>query len=221
MGPNMLAEYLTLAPEQSLALVPATEPAPTRLVDVHPEFAGFDKLSAQEVERAVAGEGKDHRLAKNMLDLYMPEARIYDESRIAKRQFLPYVPSDTAVLRGLTVYADALAGGPTICQEPTRIVLASASPEPDGQFRWQKNREIPSADVQEAAFSERVTFEGAVSKNPMLTCYGLQAMFPLSSVAKARASALKGEFFVIAFFGSNPGPVHKLTLKEQAKLGLQ
>ncbi len=179
-----------------------------------------DELTAQEVEMALSGKGKDHWVyIQDMglmaaqgnqvpaITLYMPEAVLAIRAGAAKRQFTQYEPSAEDKRRSLTVVAQGYAGETIVegCTSITRIVLLS---DPSG------------GTVEEAYLSEPLDETWRNNFGATNSCQELRAKFSLDSVRKVKAAAPHGEFLVAVFAGTINTKMYKIKHKHQSKLGL-
>src|SRR5690348_5810701 len=118
----------------------AVPPAPRALIIAQATSADPNQLSAQEIQRAIHGEGKDHWIEIEDMGLtaahgagtpkillFMPEAVLAMKSESAKKQFLAYDPTDEEKRRSLTTSAHGFVGKTARegCASITRVILLS------------------------------------------------------------------------------------------------
>lgn len=134
IGPKKLAESIALAPGEVINSAPATGVAgdnPPTAIDA------VDRLSDEEVNSAVKGNGENHWLEIDdagllatqgaqvpSITLLMPEALIAIRSQSAKKQFLQYEPTDEDRQRALAIFArgfvsNTIQGGCQSTQQAT------------------------------------------------------------------------------------------------------
>jgi hypothetical protein len=221
--PRRVSQYFELADGETLA----TQPAPsTNRVDSKPTTASptdsVEILSDEEVKSVLAGNGRDRWVRIDdaglmaaqgawgtlpHIILFMPDALIAARSEQARKQFLPYQPTEEDRKRSLTVFAQGYIGKTYQegCQSITRVVLLSS----------------PSGGVVEEAYdSESGTESWANAYGATNQCGWLRAKFSLATVGKVRAAAKDSEFYVAVFAGSANTKTYKIKHKHQAKLGL-
>jgi hypothetical protein len=223
--PTRLSDHIELAEgetlpqsssQQNVVVQPSTAPP-------NQTPAAAETLSKEEITAAIQGSGKNHWVriddaglmaaqgAMGTLPhivLFMPEATIAAAHEEARKQFLPYAPSDEDVKRSLTVLAQGYVGNTYQegCASITRVVLLS---DPTGSV------------VEESYLSEPGTEAWANGFGATNYCQWLKAKFSLESVRRIRASAKDGEFFIAVFAGGQNTKTYKIKHKHQAKLGLE
>jgi hypothetical protein len=118
ISPKNLANYIELAPGETLGPAPASLATPTIPVAASSTTAAAAELSDEEVKAALEGKGGNDWVA--ILDgdlgaysgaqvpeitLYLPQAILAMQNASAKRQYLSYVPSHEDRENALTVFA--------------------------------------------------------------------------------------------------------------------
>ncbi|HXR75796.1 MAG TPA: hypothetical protein VN737_07470 [Bryobacteraceae bacterium] len=223
--PSLLANYFELEGEP---VSEHPEPASTAR-DVHSIHSGnigiqpqvADELSDEEVNMAIQGEGRAHRVSiEDMgllaaqgarvprISIYMPEALLALKSDSAKGQFQQYTPSEEDRRRSVTIVASGYVGETIAdgCNSITRVVLVS---DPSGR------------SVQEAYLSGPVEETWRNAFGGTAYCQSLTAKFTLEGVRKVQSAAPNGEFFVAVFAGDVNTKMYKIKRKHQIKLGLK
>ncbi len=231
--PSMLPSYLEVIPDlaasSSIAATSDSSASPSPVNPISPATATTDlaispadMLSDDQVQLALAGNGKSHAVAIMdggagspsltphiaSITLFMPEAVLAMQSASAKLQFIKYVPSDEEKRKSLMIQAHGSAGS-TIqegCTSVTRVVLLS---DPSGHVMKEAYFSEPSAQVWKNGF-------GATNE-----CDDLTAKFSLKDVQQVKGAASNGEFFVAVFSGTVNTKTYKVKSKHQSKLGLK
>jgi hypothetical protein len=211
----VLAATLLFASAATLAVLPT----PRALIIAQAAPADPNQLSAQEVQRAIYGEGKDHWIEIEDMGLtsangsgtpkillFMPEAVLAMKSESAKKQFLAYEPTDEEKRRSLTISAHGFVGKTLRegCASITRVILLS---------------DASGAVVKEAYLSEPLA-ETRQNGARAAHCQALRTKFTLDDVQKVKAAAPDGEFLVAVFSGAVNTKMYKIKKKHQSKLGL-
>jgi hypothetical protein len=219
IGPKKLAEYIELAPGQTLEPVaPGAAASP-----VAPESVTqpVSEISNEEVSSALSGHGKDHWVRIDdmglmaaqgvqapSVTLFLPDALIAMRNESAKKQYIKYEPTQedrqnvlTAVAEGFV--AETVQGG---CTSITRIILLS---DQSGNV------------VKEAYFSEPLGEAWRNAYGASNYCQALRAKFSLEDVQQVRAAAQDHEFYIAVFSGSTMTKMYKVKNKHQSKLGLK
>jgi hypothetical protein len=181
--------------------------------------AGSNQLSPEEIQRALHGEGKDHWLEIEDMDLtaahgsgtprillFMPEAVLASQSESAKKQFVSYEPTSEEKRRSLMISAHGFVGKKARegCTSVTRVILLSDS---------------AGGVVKEAYLSEPLN-ETRQNGARAAHCQALRTKFTLDDVQQVKAAAPDGEFLVAVFSGTVNTKMYKIKKKHQAKLGL-
>jgi hypothetical protein len=220
--PSLLANYLELAeqPQSTPAVSPAgaSDSPPKQLPTPVTQTQLADELSAEQVQLALSGKGKDHWvLIQDMglmaaqgnqvpaITLYMPEAVLAMRAESAKKQFTQYAPAEEDKRRSLMIVAQGYAGKTITegCTSITRVVLLS---DPSGGI------------VEEAYLSEPLDETWRNSFGATNSCQSLRTKFSLDSVNKVRAAAPNGEFLIAVFAGTVNTKMYKIKHKHQSKL---
>jgi hypothetical protein len=183
--------------------------------------AGPNQLSAEEVQRAIHGEGKDHWIEIEDMGLtaahgsgtprillFMPEAVLAMQSESAKKQFISYEPTSEEKRRSMTIVAHGFVGKTARegCSPMTRVALLS---------------DASGGLVKEAYFSEPLQETRNNGARNAPHCQALRTRFTLDDVQKVKAAAPDGEFLVAVFSGAVNTKMYKIKKKHQSKLGLQ
>jgi|SRR5579864_40083 len=211
-----LAAAFLFASAATLAVLPT----PRALMIAQAAPADPNQLSAQEIQRAIHGEGKDHWIEIEDMGvttangsgtpkvlLFMPEAVLAMKSESAKKQFLAYEPTDEEKRRSLTISAHGFVGKTLRegCASITRVILLS---------------DASGAVVKEAYLSEPLA-ETRQNGARAAHCQALRTKFTLLDVQTVKAAAPDGEFLVAVFSGAVNTKMYKIKKKHQAKLGLR
>jgi hypothetical protein len=182
--------------------------------------AGSNQLSPEEIQRALHGEGKDHWIEIEDMDLtaahgsgtprillFMPEAVLASQNESAKKQFVSYEPTSEEKQRSLMISAHGFVGKTARegCTSVTRVILLS---DPSGGV------------VKEAYLSEPLN-ETRQNGARAAHCQALRTKFTLDDVQQVKAAAPDGEFLVAVFSGTVNTKMYKIKKKHLAKLGLQ
>jgi hypothetical protein len=219
-GPKKLAEYIELAPGQTLEPV---APGIAAASSVPPELVTQPdgEISNEEVSSALTGYGKDHWVRIDdmglmaaqgvqapSVTLFLPDALIAMRSGSAKKQYIKYEPTQEDRQNALTVVAEGFVAETVqgACTSITRIILLS---DQSGNV------------VKEAYFSDPLgeTWRNAYGASNY--CQALRAKFSLEDVQQVRAAAQDHEFYIAVFSGSTMTKMYKVKHKHQSKLGLK
>jgi len=197
----------------------AVLPGPPALTIAQAAPGDPNQLSAQEIQRAIHGEGKDHWIEIEDMGLtaahgagtpkillFMPEAVLAMQSESARNQFISYDPTSEETRRSIMIVAHGFVGKTARegCASITRVALLS---------------DASGAVVKEAYLSEPLR-EARQNGARAAHCQALRTKFTLDDVQKVKAAAPDGEFLVAVFSGAVNTKMYKIKKKHQAKLGL-
>jgi hypothetical protein len=221
IGPARITYYFQLAEGETLTEVPAQPNTAAASPSIGSQTQAAEMLTNDEVKSALAGAGKNRFVRIDdaglmaaqgasvpHIILFMPEAVIAARSEEARKQFLPYEPSEEDRKRSLMVYAQGYVGNTYQegCMSITRVVLISA---PLGGV------------VKEAYLSESGTDAWANGYGATNHCAWLRAKFSIATVREVQAAAQDGEFYIAVFSGTQNTKTYKIKHKHQSKLELK
>jgi hypothetical protein len=219
-GPKKLAEYIELAPGQTLVPVEPV-PGPATGAVPNPSTNLVGQISDEEVKSALSGNGKDHWVRVDdmglmaaqgarapSVTLFMPDAILAIQSESARKQYIKFEPTQEDRERALVVFgegfvAENVQGG---CTSITRIILLS---DPSGKVVKEAYHSSPQNEAWQNAF-------GATNN-----CQSLTAKFTFEDVQQVRAAAENREFYIAVFSGSERTKIYKIKRKHQDRLGLK
>jgi len=166
-------------------------------------IAQSDHLSADEIRAATAAKSgtgtvyiQDAGFATPSLCqaqmpgefIYTPEGRLNSLSAGARKQFLPFQPSEADTLRSMTIISQGCASGTAagpVCDSITRVVLLS---DPHGTLVVESTDSRPLSQAWQNGFGARAACSSLVSK------------FPMDRVRTVQNK--NGEFIVATFSGT-------------------
>jgi hypothetical protein len=225
VSPRLWATNFALAPGETTPSAPQTAAQSSfsgSSVTAHDSaLSSQDGLTDNEVKAALAGQGRQHWTSITdmglmaaqgnqlpQISLYMPEAVLAVQAESAKKQYIPYQPTEDDKRRSLTIIAQGYAGK-TIAEACTSIIRVVLLSDASGSV------------VKEAYMSEPLSETWRNGFWATNACQELRAKFNLSDVEQVKTVAKDGEFFVAVFSGPVKTKIYKIEKKQQENLGLQ